>query len=180
MATLQFRRVTQQVESLSFDCGVNSINNYVKNSYYPLITQQAYAYSITCEKVLLGFYQIMFREIRLDDLPDDVSEYDSGIKDGFVSAAHIRYIAIDKRFHRHKIGTGTLRSIIKEVDLFSESWPIRVITIDARSDLVNWYKEEGFIELKRNTDGQDGTTVAMYFDCMKFSDELEAYIDSMV
>ncbi len=180
MATLQFKQVTQQVESLSFDCGVNSINDYVKNSYYPLITQQAYAYSIMCGKDLLGFYQIMFREIKLNDLPDDISEYDSGIKDGIVSAAHIRYIAIDKRFHGHKIGTGTLRSIIKEVDLFSESWPIRVITIDARNDLVNWYKEEGFREMTRNTEGQDGTTVAMYFDCMKFSDALEAYINSII
>ncbi len=181
MATFQFRLVTQQVENSSFDCGVNSINDYVKNSYYPLITQQAYTYSITAEKVLLGYYQILFREIIIEDFPEEISDYyDPGVKDGKITSLHIRYIAIDKDYQNKNIGTGALRSIIKDVLDYADFLPIRVITIDARNDLVDWYKSEGFEEMKINTEGQDGTTVAMFYDCMKYSSELEEYLDMMV
>ena len=44
MANLQFHLINEDVETTSFDCGIESINDYIKNSYYPLITQQAYAY----------------------------------------------------------------------------------------------------------------------------------------
>lgn len=179
METLQFKKVTQEIEDCEFDCGVKSINEYVRNSYYPTITQHAYAYSIMGGGKILGYYQIMFREIELEDFPDDIAEYDPGIKDGKISAVHIRYIAIDEKYQKHKIGTGTLQSIIKDVQEFSNSWPIRVITIDARLDLVKWYESIGFVKMKTNTVGQDGTSEAMYFDCKKYTKELEEYLDDL-
>ncbi len=178
MGTLQFKRVTQEVEKLPFDCGVASINEYVKNSYYPTIVQHAYAYSIISKEKILGYYQVMFREIELGDFPEDISDYNPGVKEDKISAVHIRYIAVDKNFHGHKIGTGTLQTIIKDVEELADVWPIRVITIDARLDLVEWYERQGFIKMKNNTVGQDIATVAMYFDCMKYSKELEEYLES--
>ena len=32
--------------------------------------------------------------------------------------------------------------------------------------------------MRKNTVGQDISTEAMYFDCMRFSDELETYLES--
>lgn len=179
MGILQFKSVTRDVESLPFDCGVDSINEYVKNSYYPTITQHAYAYSIMSGERVLGYYQVLFRDIKLDDFPAKIADYDPGVKDEKISAVHIRYIAIDEQYQGHKIGTSTLQTIIKNVKNLSELWPIRVITIDAKSDLVDWYKREGFKKMKNNTVGQEGTTEAMYFDCMRYGDELEKYIDSI-
>ena len=179
METLQFKKVTQEVENSQFDCGVHSINEYVKNSYYPMITQHAYAYSIMNRGKILGYYQILFREILLDEFPEDIADYNPGVKDGKISAVHIRYIAIGEKYQKHKIGTGTLQSIIRDVQEFSDLWPIRVITIDARVDLVNWYESIGFIKMKKNTPGQDGTSVAMYFDCMRYTQELEEYLENL-
>ena len=48
METLEFERVTQEVETCCFDCGVDSINEYVRESYYPMILQHAYA--LYCKK----------------------------------------------------------------------------------------------------------------------------------
>ena len=179
MEILQFKKVTQEVENCQFDCGVCSINEYVKNSYYPTITQQAYAYSIMSRGKILGYYQILLREILLEEFPEDIADYDSGVKDGKISAIHIRYIAIDEKYQRNKIGTGTLQTIIKDVQEFSNSWPIRVITIDARVDLVSWYESIGFVKMKMNTPGLDGTSVAMYFDCMRYTEDLEEYLDNL-
>ena len=62
----------------------------------------------------------------------------------------------------------------------SNLWPIRVITIDARVELVDWYKKVGFVKMINNSPGQEGQTVRMYFDCMKFSGELAAYIEDWI
>ena len=163
MANLRFNKVTKNVQNISFDCGVHSINEYIKESYFPMICQQAYTYSIESDNVILGFYQILFRDVVINDFPENISDYDSEIKDGKITAAHIRFIAIDKKFQRKKIGTNVLQAII--------------ITIDALVHLVDWYKQNGFVKMINNSEGQDGFSESMYFDCMKFSDELMQYLE---
>ena len=181
MGTLCLKRVTKAVEDTSFSCGISSIDNYVKNeSYFPHIAQHAYAYCVMADDVVLGYYQVLFREIELADFPEDIAEIDPNIKDGKISAVHIRYIAIDSNFQGNGIGTGTLKTIIKDVEELSNLWPIRVITIDARVELVDWYKKVGFVKMINNSPGQEGQTVRMYFDCMKFSGELAAYIEDWI
>ena len=41
-------------------------------------------------------------------------------------------------------------SIIKSIKDYALSFPVRLITIDARKDLVGWYKRMGFIEFPYN------------------------------
>lgn len=180
MGTLQFKRVTRDVENTMFSCGVDSIDQYVKDSYYPILTQHAYAYSIMSGNTILGYYQILFREIKLEDFPEEISEYSSEVKADTISAVHIRYIAVDKKYQKNEIGTSTLRTIIKTVQDLSNNWPIRVITIDARTELVKWYTEQGFVKMESNTPGQDGVTVRMYFDCHRFTEDLQQYINDMI
>lgn len=180
MGTLRFRKVARDVENTTFSCGVSSIDQYVKDSYYPLLTQHAYTYSIVSGDIVLGYYQVLFREIQLDDFPEEISEYSSEVKADTISAVHIRYIAVDKRYQKHKIGTSTLKTIIKDVQELTNRWPVRVITIDARIELIQWYEEEGFVKMETNTPGQDGLTVRMYFDCHRFTEDLEQYINDMI
>ena len=127
--------------------------------------------------IILGFYQVMFREVILDDFPDDISYSDSGIDDSKIVAVHIRFIAVDSRFHKNKIGTNILRVVVKRIKDLSKEWPIRVITIDARKELVEWYKQEGFIPMKNNTPGQDGVTDAMYFNLVNYPEEIDEYCE---
>lgn len=175
MGILEIKRVTKAVEHTSFECGVDSIDDYIRDSYFPMIIQHAYAYSVMSNGKVLGYYQVLFREIELTDFPDDISEFDASIKDGKISSVHIRFIAVDTEYQKNKIGTSTLKVIIKDVEELAERWPIRVITIDARVELHDWYKKMGFVDMENNKQGQDGVTVAMYFDCMKFADELKSY-----
>lgn len=177
METLEFEMVTQEVETGCFDCGVDSINEYVRESYYPMILQHAYAYCVARRGRILGYYQIMFKEIELDAFPEEISDYsDEGLNKNRISTVHIRYIAVDSRYQGHKIGTKVLEVIIKNVRELTKKCPVRVITLDARSNLVGWYEKMGFKKMRRNTFGQDGTTEAMYFDCMMYTEELENYL----
>ncbi len=179
MGKLDFERVTKDVRSQSFDCGVDSINEYVRDSYYPSIAQHAYAYKITGNGRTLGYIQYLFRDIELDYFPDEISDIDPGIKENTLSALHIRFIAIDSRYQKNHIGTAALETIIRRAEQLADNWPIRLITIDARADLVGWYEKEGFKKMKENTPGQDGVTIAMYYDCMKFSEELIEYMQEI-
>ena len=121
----------------------------------------------------------MFREIELDDFPSEIADYDPEIKDRKVSAVHIRYIAIDEKYQHNRIGTATIQTIIKNVKMLAVNWPIRVITIDAREDLVTWYEKLGFRKMVCNTPGQNGVTVSMFLDCMQHKEEFMEYIDSI-
>lgn len=65
------------------------------------------------------------------------------------------------------------------MELLAANWPVRVITIDARENLVMWYEKLGFRKMVYNTPGQDGVTVSMFLDCMQKKDEFTEYIDSI-
>ena len=120
----------------------------------------------------------MFRDVELTDLPDDIAEYDSEVKDNRITAVHIRFIAIDKEYQKKKLGTSTLQIIIAYVRQLTQMWPVRIITIDARLDLMKWYIEEGFLSMVHNKPGQQGVTQAMVMDCMRYEEELSEYVDS--
>ena len=179
MGKLVFQRVTRNVSEETFDCGVESINDYVRNSCYPSIVQHAYAYNISGNGKSLGYIQYLFRDVELEYFPDEIADVDPGVKENTLSALHIRFLAIDRRYQNRHIGTAVLEVFIKKIEELAVDWPIRLITIDARIDLVKWYERNGFKKFKKNTPGQDGVTVAMYYDCMKFPQELVAFLEEM-
>ena len=119
-------------------------------------------------------------EVALDYFPENISDYDPEIKNSTLSALHIRFIAIDKQYQKKNIGTVAMNVMIKRAEDLALQWPIRLITIDARKELVEWYKKIGFHEMMINSPGQDGVTVAMYYDCMKYSEQLSRYCSENV
>ena len=116
MGNLQYRKVTREVEDTSFTCDIPSIDEYVKNSYYPTIVQHAYGYSISGRGIVLGYYMIMFREIELDDFPPEIADYDSEIKDRKVSAVHMVHIVINNGAHET---VGGMPTVAANIDLVS-------------------------------------------------------------
>ena len=179
MAELEFKLLREDVTDGAFNCGVTSINQYVVNSFMATLLQHGYAYQITYKNVTLGYYMIMFNHIKLEDCPEVISDYTSGLSD-FLYSVEIKYLAIDQKFQRKKIGTAVLPIIIKSIKDYTLLFPIRLITIDARDDLIEWYKSFGFVEFPQNQEWQGGYTTKMYIDCMIRSKELEEYLQSIV
>ena len=92
MGKLVFQRVTKNVSEETFDCGVESINDYVRNSCYPSIAQHAYAYNISGNGKSLGYIQYLFRDVELEYFPDEIADVDPGVKENTLSALYIRFL----------------------------------------------------------------------------------------
>ena len=120
---------------------------------------------------------IRFRTIKLEEFPDEISDYESFLDD--CPAIHIEYIAIDERYQKHQIGTNVMNIVIKQIQKFASVWPVRVITLDAISDKVFWYKRLGFQEIYTNGIYFEGYTIPMFLDCLLSPDTLDTYVDKM-
>ena len=171
MAKIQFERISSKNQLENFDCGNASINIDIKEAYFPDLLQHAYTYCVKSGETTLGVYQIMFREVQLDDFPEDISDFTTEIKDNTISAVHIRFVAVEKKYQHNKIGKMIVQSIIKQVEQLNLRWPVRIITIDALEDLVPWYESIGFKKAIYNPPESEGITVAMFFDCMSLDNK---------
>lgn len=184
MAQLYFELISRSSQAdKKWDCGNETINQYVYDSYFPALAQHAYAYNIyTYNKkgieVSLGYIQILFRDVELDYFPSDISDIDPCIKETGLPAIHIRYLAIDKKYQHKAIGTQALNTMIKKIQELSKEWPICMITIDSRQELVKWYEKVGFRVMKKNWPGQDGYNVGMFYKCINKEEELYNYMTS--
>lgn len=179
MSKLRYKILESDITEGMFDCGVESINKYVIHSYLATLLQHGYAYQIFYEDKVIGYYMITFSHIRIEDCPEAISDYTSGLSD-FLYSIEIKYLAIDKRYQKRKIGTYVLSSVVKNIRECTQVFPIRLITIDARVDLVKWYERMGFVQFPYNTEHQNGYTVKMYIDCLLRQKKLEEYMESVI
>ena len=55
-------------------------------------------------------------------------------------ALHIQYIAVRKDFQRHHIGDAILKHILRNIGNIVFYCPLRLVTLEAFQELVDWYK----------------------------------------
>lgn len=174
---MNYKLLQEDVPPGAFDCGNASINDWVTKSYYVTLLQHGYAYQIVGNDKILGYYMIVLRDIELNECPESISEFFEETLCNKIPSVCIKYIAIDKKYQGNKIGTTVLKSLIKKIREFADLFPIRVITLDALPELVEWYKQVGFREMPYNPPQQEGYTVYMYLDCIKNPEKLEKYVN---
>lgn len=99
MAKIEISKMKKEVPAGTIDCGNDSINALIEKSYYPTILQHAYGYLICIEHKIIGAYMIKFVKIKLEDCPEEVSEYVSDLCEDCFSI-HIKFIAIDTNYQK--------------------------------------------------------------------------------
>lgn len=169
MGQLVISKLHGDIQKDSFDCGNDSINNMVYESYYPTLLKHAYAFQVkdSITGNVLGYYMIKFRSIKISDCPDDIPEYKGSLIND-CCALHISYVAVGKKYQRHKIGSNILKAIIKAAKESSNQLPILLITIDALRDKAEWYRHLGFSYFgEQQTREEIQSTVPMYIDCIE-------------
>ena len=176
MSQLIYELLQEDVPEGSFSCGNAAIDSWVFQSYYVTLLQHGYAYRIMGNGTILGYFMIMFRNVEPYECPEEISDYREENLCSQIPSVCIKYIAIDKRYQRRGIGTQALRFIINFIKRHAEVMPIRLITIDAVENLVEWYKKEGFVKMPFNPQSQEGVTVYMYFDCIRNPEKVKEYI----
>ncbi len=178
MGELIFKKLYRDVSQEEFNCGNDSINRLIYNSYYPTLLQHGYAYEVSDREshTVLGYYMIKFRSIKLEHCPKEVSEYFCDLIND-CCALHITYIAVDKKYQGHRLGTHIMLSVIRTVRDMCQRFPVRLITIDALKDKCKWYQGLGFEMFDPADAYNESTTVKMYIDCVADRSAIQEYVD---
>lgn len=140
-----------------FDCGNSSINLLVKSSFFPHLFNQQKVYKIVyCDRVI-GCYSLSITAIRSDEID---LEYETL---PIFGAIKLNYIAVDKQYQHHGIGSVFLERIILKGRDLSRIIPVRILILDALPEKVSWYESHQFITFTGNeTTGNQ----SMYIDLL--------------
>lgn len=157
-----FRIRVIETAPCDFDCGKESINRMVEDAYQSTLLQFATAYEVIYNNTIVGYFMMVFKKIIINDMPEEFREYESALEN--CVAAHIRFIAINKLYQHKKLGTATLQIIEQEVNKLIKKWPVRLITLDATPDNIEWYQKYGYTCFEYAPTEVDGYTVQMYKD----------------
>ena len=165
MADLHFRLLNRDIENTSFDCGNASVNELIKQSYYPTILQHGYCFEVSIQNRIVGYYMLMLIPIDWQDshgLLDD--KYSDMCRQSAV--VHIKYLAVEAKYQGKGIGSAILDSIIRRVNEYSKYLPIRLIQLEALKDKYSWYTKRGFVAYNTEAMSDANSTILMYFDCL--------------
>ncbi|MBE5810405.1 MAG: GNAT family N-acetyltransferase [Clostridiales bacterium] len=165
MAKMKIVKLQRDLQGCSFDCGNPSINALVKESFYPTLLQHLYAFEVLVDDVTVGYYMIGFRRLSLAHCPDEVSDYTSNMSD-LCYSLHLKYIAVDKNFQHCGIGRRTLQLLLRKVVIMCNDWPIRLITLHALKEKIQWYQSIGFSVFCEEDLNNEQPDVEMYMDLL--------------
>lgn len=179
------RKVTQEVESISFRCGNEGIERQISDSYYATLLREGYAYKIVIKAETehpesVGYCMIKLVTLNKEHIPAEEQECFSEVyanRSLQHAAVEITYLAVDEKVQSKGIGTAALKIIVEKVRLISNDIPIRYIVLNSLLGKVAFYQKRGFQPLGDHA--KDGKTQFMYLDCIEDRSSLEEYLDSI-
>lgn len=178
MVTLRYTPITEESALKDFDCGNASVNRLVADSYYPHLLKQSRTYQIKVRDQTVGFYRLSVQGVSLEHSDAPVAE--RYLATPSYGAVCLDYIAVDASFHHLGIGTAALESIVQQAHALAQSWPVRLLVLDALRKKVPWYSNKDFCALNSSDLAGASETVRMYLDLQSEEDSavLDAYCDS--
>ncbi|MDO4343711.1 MAG: GNAT family N-acetyltransferase [Eubacteriales bacterium] len=174
MAMIEISKLSGEMNN-SFDCGNNSINALIVESYYATILQHAYGYTAIVNGQVVGIYMLKFMKIVLEQGPECLSDYKSDICNDCFSV-HIKYIAVQVGEQGKGLGRLILKYIITEVMKLCQNWPVRLITLDALKEKYEWYRSIGFVAFNEEDQKDNDSTIKMYLDCLLDKELVDSYV----
>lgn len=170
MSELRMTIMAEELSNGSISCGVQSIDDRIKEAYSRTLCKQAVAYNVLVDDCLVGNCMV-----RLVWLCDETEEY--YVTDKEYIALEITYIAIDTRYQRKGIGSCVLKRLMLIAESFSKQLPIRFLIIDALDDKKQWYMNAGFKEYPKREDLRHIGTIPMRVDLIDKS-KIDQYVNS--
>lgn len=166
MGSLTFTMLTAPADP-SFTCGVKSIDQMIRDSYFLCLLKRCYTYEVTAEEKVVAYYRIELRRFDSSEFDPPLEEYTQGLYDDLY-ALHIQYIAVHKDFQRCHIGSSVLKHILRSIDHIVSCCPLRLVTLDAFGELVDWYKQYTFESLRVSRENPE--TIFMFLDLLSPED----------
>lgn len=143
-----FELLTKAHNRSQFDCGVKTLNEYLKTrSGQELKRNISFPYIMTFEdeSQVRGFYTLSASSVLLNDLPPElakVTRYD------FVPAVLIGRLALDKSLHGKGYGQNLLIDALRRISR-SKDFAVMLVIVEAKDQqAVNFYTNYGFEHLE--------------------------------
>ena len=174
MGKLIIEKLDHEILENTFSCGNKSIDSQIKESYFPTLLQYAYAYQVSLDNTVVGYYMIGLRSIKMDFVPEEIQEYKTSLVNS-VGALHIPYIAVSEKYQNRNIGTYVLRAIMLQVKNLCKIVPIAVMTLDALKEKYEWYKKRGFKPFDEKELVNEDSIIRMYVNCILDMEAVENY-----
>lgn len=166
MDSLTFTKMAKPADP-TFTCGIESIDKMVKDSYFLCLMKRSYAYEVTYNGIIVGYYRIELKRFDNSKFDPPLDEHSLDLYSDLY-ALHIQYIAVRKEYQQHHIGSSIFEHILQSVDDIVKCCPLRLVTLEAFHDLINWYSKYTFIDLAPSLDNPE--TNLMFSDLISSSD----------
>ena len=149
MMTVKLDKATHDRQQ--FDCGVESLNNYLKvmasqqsqkdnTRTFVLVEEQ------NAERVI-GYYTLTMTPIDLSALPDKLQKKHHNASSGGL----IVRLAIDKRYAKQGYGEWLLIDALNRLLQASETVAFPVVIVDAKDGAIGFYEKFGFTPFQDST-----------------------------
>lgn len=130
-----------------FDCGVNSLNDYLyryaRQNDQKNISRTFIA--VDDEKLIQGYYSICSASVNFQELPGDISNQ---LPRYPIPSARLSRLAVDLKTQGNGLGERLLLNALKRIYLTSNELAIKCVIVDAISeDAKSFYESYGFINL---------------------------------
>lgn len=166
MGELTFTKMVNPADP-SFTCGVESIDRMIRDSYLLCLLRRSYAYEVSAAGKVVAYYRIELRRFENSQFDPPIDEH-SIDRYTDLYALHIQYIAVRKDYQGHHIGNAILEHILCSIDNIVCYCPLRLITLEAFQELVEWYERHCFEPLEISRDNPE--TELMFIDLIPAQD----------
>lgn len=131
--------LTEDPDLSKFQNDNGSINEKIRSSYFSIIRRRGFAYSVSLNDEIVGYYMLKVVSIS----PEDDEIYDDSDSPEY-AAIFLDYIVVDTRFRKSGIGSNILKGIISFTKTVINQLPIRFLALKALQERKEWYEKHGF------------------------------------
>ena len=148
MAVL-IRRLEEEDEVWSFDCGDGPLNNYLRkhawaNQQMNSIGVSYVAVEESAPRAVLGYFTLATASVPRSALPENLAR---GLPRYDVPVILLARLGVDRRFSGRGLGTALLSEAFRITLRVAEQAGCHAMITDAYSSAVEWYGRYGFIAL---------------------------------
>lgn len=154
MAVL-IRRLQEQDELQSFDCGDEPLNNYLKRHAWA--NQRKSSIGVTYVAIdeaapmsVIGYFTLATASVPRDSFP---KKYVRGLPPYDLPLILLARLAVDRRFSGKGLGHALISEAFKIALRVADDVGCRCIVTDAYRERIDWYARYGFVALEGAAEG---------------------------
>ena len=153
----------EDLKKLTFDCGDNDLNEFIlKDAIVNINANLNTIFLCKYKEKIIAYFALSADSIKIDETLE--------VKYPYYPAIKIGRLAVDKKYQKKNVGRILIEWIIIYINKIRQEIGIRLISIDAYPNAINFYKKNLFncIESKYS---KKKNTIPMYIDLKSLNEK---------